>query len=75
MPPLLGAVERCKNEACRIQDCLAVNDYEQIRCIRQIKALVLCCREAEAQGEKPVQCAFSPKAYSKMLEGIAEEHR
>ena len=34
----------CKKLACEIQTCLERNQYQQVKCEKQIEALVMCCK-------------------------------
>jgi hypothetical protein len=60
----------CKPQACAIQTCLASNDYQEKKCIKEIAALIACCDSVE--GEKPPQCSFS-KQYRKYIDSAPNQ--
>ncbi len=48
-------VTACKPQTCAIQECLSGNDYQEAKCLKEIRALVACCaRTVEAAPGRPV---------------------
>ena len=45
----------CKTEACKIQTCLRLKNYDANNCKDQIDALKRCCERIDGA---PVHCAF-----------------
>eukprot|EP00884_Botryococcus_braunii_P005297 jgi/Botrbrau1/14769/Bobra.0284s0003.1 len=48
--------DACKAEACKIQDCLAKNNYDVSRCQGVIKELQKCCERYQGVS---IHCGFS----------------
>ena len=68
--------EPCKAQACRIQDCLKKNRYDESKCTYLIDALYACCHKFyEAKGEDARSpCCPTPKLLKfKMEQRIKEQ--
>jgi len=44
----------CQKQACRIQDCLQKNHYQEAKCLKVIEDLQECCRKFSAKS--PTVC-------------------
>ncbi|KAL3232291.1 Cx9C motif-containing protein 4, mitochondrial [Nakaseomyces bracarensis] len=54
----MGLDNTCQKEACKIQDCLLKNNYNETRCAGLIDALYKCCNQFynDHPGEKSRCC-------------------
>ncbi|CAN6661651.1 hypothetical protein TRVA0_033S01178 [Trichomonascus vanleenenianus] len=51
--------QACHREACRIQDCIQQNHYDESKCTRVIDELYACCKryyDKNGDNPKPIAC-------------------
>ncbi|KAI7829083.1 DUF1903-domain-containing protein [Kickxella alabastrina] len=50
----------CQKEACKLQDCLWRNDFQESRCQETLRALQSCCNTLLQANKTSICCPSKP---------------